>query len=370
MKSFMKLSLLAAFVAPAMLVSTAGAQTFQDGTFLTRNWQSVLFNRSTGGASSAQRFTQNGNPGSYLEITNTVLDSPADDLGQLVGGYVNLTAVWDPSTRGRIVEITTSQDAFRDQARSSGVGSGGGLLIFQDGRYFVGGLFEIPETTWTTKTSGNLTQANFRMINPTLPDFADTTRNPDFSATGAPMYFGFLRSNSASDDGSGTVQVTGIDNWQVSILAGFNPTNANVLRGVLTGGDVNSLRDADGNRFVVRAVRPFLPSQADVDVTFQGTAPSENPATLRFDIVLSASALPARQDIDLFNFNTNLWEQIDSRAATTSDASLSFSFNTNVARFIQPGTREIRARVRMFDQGVLFPTWSGRIDQVMWVFPA
>ena len=52
------------------------------------------------------------------------------------------------------------------------------------------------------------------------------------------------------------------------------------------------------------------------------------------------------QTVFLFNYDTDDWEQVDSRPANRfSDATANFSVTGDVSRFVQPGTNQIEARV-------------------------
>ncbi len=40
--------------------------------------------------------------------------------------------------------------------------------------------------------------------------------------------------------------------------------------------------------------------------------------------------------------------------------------STSAARFVQPGTRLLRARIGYHDRGVTFISWGGRFDVTKW----
>ena len=42
------------------------------------------------------------------------------------------------------------------------------------------------------------------------------------------------------------------------------------------------------------------------------------------------------------------------------------TITTNPGRFIQAGTRTLRARMGYFDRGVIAVNWSAKIDQAVW----
>jgi hypothetical protein len=50
--------------------------------------------------------------------------------------------------------------------------------------------------------------------------------HPNFSASGLPIQFGFLRANGSSNGGPGYTLAAGIDNWQISIFALAAPSAA------------------------------------------------------------------------------------------------------------------------------------------------
>lgn len=73
------------------------------------------------------------------------------------------------------------------------------------------------------------------------------------------------------------------------------------------------------------------------------------------------------QSIQLFNYQTNSWETVDSRAASTTDTVAEVVINTNAGRFVHPSTLEMQARIAYTASGpILVYPWQVRVDQVLW----
>ena len=101
----------------------------------------------------------------------------------------------------------------------------------------------------------------------------------------------------------------------------------------------------------------MAPPIVDVDsfVVTQGTYVS---GTLRSQVV---------QSIDLFDFQNDVWEEVDSRDASRfTDLVTEISPGGNLARFVQPITLGIKARVR-FESVNPRQKFTALIDQAIWI---
>ena len=98
-----------------------------------------------------------------------------------------------------------------------------------------------------------------------------------------------------------------------------------------------------------------------------GTSPVEVPSELRFTLEASANTPGLTQTIELFNYDTSLYEQVDLSVPGAMDSIVEVVVTTNPERFVQAGTREMRAKVVYQRVGLtlLWP-WSARLDQTVW----
>ncbi|RMG23624.1 MAG: hypothetical protein D6724_07840, partial [Armatimonadetes bacterium] len=97
-----------------------------------------------------------------------------------------------------------------------------------------------------------------------------------------------------------------------------------------------------------------------------GTSPTASPGSLTFVVEAASNGAPARQRIELFNYQTNSWETVDERDTDPSDRTVSVTIVSNASRFVQPATREVRARIGIHDRGVTFLSWGATYDFVQW----
>jgi photosystem II stability/assembly factor-like uncharacterized protein len=140
-----------------------------------------------------------------------------------------------------------------------------------------------------------------------------------------------------------------------------------IERGLLLQGNLQHVVWSDDQHLVVRPW--FVLSQAEppVRIVFRGSSPRTNPPELRFRIEAHASVGGLLQSVQLFNYQTNGWETVDTRPATTADSVAEIVVNTNASRFVHPTTLEMQARIAYIAGGpILVYPWQVRIDQILW----
>lgn len=159
----------------------------------------------------------------------------------------------------------------------------------------------------------------------------------------------------------------GIDNiTAVALTETILPSSFTVTRGQLTGGGLNDLFFSDNAYVNVEARRPTEIAAASVEIEVAGTSPIATPAELKFILEAGQSGDPVIQRIELFNYESGFWETVDERNAPFADTTVVIAISSNAARFVQSGTRQVKARVGYHDRGVTFPAWGGRYDMTKW----
>lgn len=213
MKTLLCLAALLAlvFMTMAGAARAQGTVTFQDGTFNNADWTVSVEVLNLGGSVTATQIATGGAPGAFRRITNSMNSALGFGFSNTVyGAHFRAGAVYDPATTGAVLSIAYSEDSQRNS--SVGGVQACGLALRQNGTIYYGPLFLTPTTVgvWATNTQATLVAAQFDAIAPGL-------QTPDFSPTGAPIEFGFVRGNSTSVGGSGGQTIGGIDDWSVIV---------------------------------------------------------------------------------------------------------------------------------------------------------
>ncbi len=145
------------------------------------------------------------------------------------------------------------------------------------------------------------------------------------------------------------------------------PATSAWLRGVVQSGNNTSLAANDDNYFVAKAglVLSLIESPAQLQV--EATAPTGTVEGFDFDVVSKVNTPGLGQRIELYNWSTGLFETVGTQGATMSESTQSVSGTGTLSRYVQAGTRTIRAKVSWYRTGLtLVYPWTVSVDQVRW----
>jgi hypothetical protein len=199
------------------LVASAAPVVFFDGTFLDGDWTTSVVPSGVGGSGSAGQAASGGNPDFFREISITLVMPTADIGAQVDVVSIKPSAVYDPASQAAIAFIDYSEDAIL----LDGSGNGHALtLALEQAGVIYAGLPRLvsPDSEWTPKSILGLVASDFRRVG--------GTGQPDFSATGAPIAFGFWRAFSSPAGNSAGTRIGGIDNWTVTVHPVPEPSSA------------------------------------------------------------------------------------------------------------------------------------------------
>jgi len=189
----------------AVPLAAHGASTFSDGTFNPSNWG---FETIGSGTVTFGQIAAGGNPGQYRQIDQVV--------NQNTGWFYSFSRYgttmptrYEPAVSGAIASVDFSIDSrtisvLSGQVPGIGLGIKQGSLVFMQTAFFNGFA-----NTWTTYSVNSLTPASFSCIN--------GAGSLDFSASGAPIRFGFITAN-ASFSATTTGSVSDYDNFFVNVV--------------------------------------------------------------------------------------------------------------------------------------------------------
>ena len=168
----------------------------------------------------------------------------------------------------------------------------------------------------------------------------------------------------AKDSVTGFVHFATVKYAQTAVTL---PGSFSVVRGVLTDGGLGDLFASDDVRLEVRAGLTLFLGESPLQVVVTGTSPVEVPGELRFKLEASANTPGLTQMIELYNYVTSSWEEVDLSVPGAMDGIVEVVITTDPGRFVQAGTREMRAKVvyRQVGFTLLWP-WSAMLDQTVW----
>lgn len=204
---------LAGAVMTTALPHAAMAQTIMisDGVFAPSDW--TLLQIDVGGNGSfttANQVLTGGNPNEHRRVFTSVAANANDAVWGL---HIYTPASYDPSIQGAVTSVCYSEDAILFAGGGSGQATG--MVIEQASRYYVGPAHVTPFALWTAVADPVLLTSNFREIDLST-GVLNFGSNPDFSAAGSAMSFGFFRANSTN--GGAYTRDGGIDNWSVCVV--------------------------------------------------------------------------------------------------------------------------------------------------------
>lgn len=206
-----------ALVVLAPLVSVVHGNTvYSDGDFSGGNW-SFQTSTSLGAGAFASRISTGGNPGAYIQIN---LSMSAGDGYSLIWGF-NSAAVYDPST------LAISTVGYREDLLQGGSPHVSGSALLQNGLRYYRYLWTTDASTWTTRSAATDVGPSGYLLDHNQNNGSNPL-NPDFSAVGEPITFGFYRSigGTAMTDFSA---YSGLDNWTTTVNVVPEPSATHLL---------------------------------------------------------------------------------------------------------------------------------------------
>ncbi len=176
------------------------------------NWTATV-ERTTNGSQQSATLAGGGNPGGQRRMTHVMpgTEDGEDNPTQISVLHIFTGGGWDPATAGPLAHIDYAEDQIEYDPPFDGAAIGTRFAVVQDGVTYLAEINPpdnaFDNTDWRTT----------RVVNLTPGDFVPAP-GPDFSADGAPMSFGYSRSNTSRGSREITLQ-HGIDNWTVELFA-------------------------------------------------------------------------------------------------------------------------------------------------------
>lgn len=192
------------------------ATVFVDENFVDADWSYQKIVDQTPGQTAtvaAQQLLTGGNPDAYRSTTHNWCDDGTgiQDIAVL---HLRDGFVWDPAVDGPIDSLTLSYDViFAPFGNPNAVGYH--LAVAQNGHAYGRTAFAT-SPSWTNVSASGVDASDFVAFTSGAPPL-------DFSASGAPMQFGYVTSNGTAFAQCVTT-TSGIDNFTLTITPSFTPS--------------------------------------------------------------------------------------------------------------------------------------------------
>ncbi|HVT13285.1 MAG TPA: hypothetical protein VHE55_13550 [Fimbriimonadaceae bacterium] len=145
------------------------------------------------------------------------------------------------------------------------------------------------------------------------------------------------------------------------------PFTYTVDNGTYVSGDVTSLWYTDASYLTVRGkIAPSL-STPVARVTVEGLASSTTATSITFSLTSGTTNGGGTQKIELFNYQTNAWDLIDTENLPVSDQTYNITVTSSPSKYVNQSTRHVKARVSAFKSYLPSLNWVLRIDKTNWI---
>ena len=142
-------------------------------------------------------------------------------------------------------------------------------------------------------------------------------------------------------------------------------TEVNSELGTIVSGDVADLETSDDSQVFLRGSKTA--TSPAIRLVVDAVATENSPTDFVLTLESNTNTTNVQQEIQMFNWNTGLFETVDSRSASLQDTSVDIDLSANVTNYINQKTGAIRARLDYNPIGpVLFYPWGVRLDQLVW----
>lgn len=201
--------------APAVV--SAGNVNFTDGTFNDNDWAFSVGSIDPTMSAGVQQALTGGNPGARRETTMNLGPLPYNQTANMILRNINTTFLYDPAVSGAISEISFSFDV---KATQPYLGQGfASVPLFEQNGLFYAPLPALQNLTYSTDSW--VIRAFTGALN--AWDLTPGVGLPDFSATGAPIRFGYAVATSyycPNPNGcTGITVADSLDNFHVTVTS-------------------------------------------------------------------------------------------------------------------------------------------------------
>lgn len=146
------------------------------------------------------------------------------------------------------------------------------------------------------------------------------------------------------------------------------PSSYQLFRGSDPTGTLQNLYFVDSNALRVQPGPVATGAEAPIQLQITGSSPIVSPTSLQLTTTVKGSTPNLGLQLYLFNWTTLSFEAVDSRALTTGYQTVTIAASGNLARFVDPINRTVRASLNVKQTGPIatYP-YSVDVDTFYWI---
>jgi hypothetical protein len=145
------------------------------------------------------------------------------------------------------------------------------------------------------------------------------------------------------------------------------PDEFMVARGIQIAGDLSDVQESDDSYLKFNPGITLNSTEPPVWIVFDGTLPTDSPASLEVTLEAQANTSGLTQTIEMFDYISGQYDQVDAQAATNNDSIATVDLTADISDYVESGTGAVKTRVGWRATGpvALYPL-TICIDQVVW----
>ena len=147
------------------------------------------------------------------------------------------------------------------------------------------------------------------------------------------------------------------------------PDSFEAFRGFFTSGTLEDTFQSDDLYLKYNPGITLFATEFPVWLIFDGTLSSDSPPTLAFKLEAAANTPGLSQSIQMFNWNSGQYDELDLQGASfNNDSVVELDLTATIGDYVETGTGSVRARLGWKATGIIlvFP-WTVCVDQVVWI---
>ncbi len=146
------------------------------------------------------------------------------------------------------------------------------------------------------------------------------------------------------------------------------PDDWSAFRGFYLSGDISDVQESDDSYLKFNPGLTLSSTEPPVWIEFDGVLPADRPTSLTVKLEATANTVGITQSIEMFNWNTGQYEEVDSQAASlNNDSVVTVDLTANIVNYVEVDTGLVKTRTGWRATGIVFLyPWTISIDQVAW----